>query len=288
MKPVRSIFGLSLLGSMLLSVAGCDQPRPKCTIAPGFFAATYRLLSSSGDCGAGLTGEVLGVQIYYSPLSDKDQSPNYRRAMMAIQPQQLTDLMAESEGRASANPDDRPYAFGEFTTAEPGDDDTCRVLMPSIARLRTPSAPAGEDMCGPIPELPEVDVSYTFNDVRVLVTPAATGTRFEANLTYQTSSCWATYRVSAVYPAVPCGVVMAPDGGVDDAATPMPSAGDAGMSGMDAGTESDDCPTPEPTPDEVPDDTLCGAGSGITPEFAVTCDPAMLVCVLAEKQSASP
>lgn len=275
MKPVFRVPSLPLLGSMLLSAAGCDQPRPKCSVAPGFFAATYRLLSSSGDCGEPLRGETLGVQVYYMPISPSDQSPNYRRAAMAIQPKQLTDLLAASEGRAEPHPDDHPYAMGEFTTGEPGYDDTCRVPMPTIARVRLPLVPTEEDMCGPLPELPAADVSYTFNDVRVLVTAATAGTWLEANLTYQTPTCWATYRVSAVYPAVPCGVSEPMDGGVD-AEVP------------DAGSVPDGCTPPSgPQPEEEPDASLCGAGSGIAPEFAVTCDPVLLLCVPAEPASTS-
>lgn len=281
MDQANTMLGLFARGAaacaLALLSAGCEQPRPKCTVARGDFAATYTLLSSYGDCGEPLLGDVLSVQAYYGPRSQRDQSPNYSETAIGIQPLHLTDLLAAAGDRASPDPADVPYALGSFARSEPDQTDTCNVAEPSTARVRLPAIPAYTDDCGVDHEAqPAQDVSYEFRNVRVLVTAAATGTHLTAKLTYRQPDCWATYDVTAVYPAIACeaDLVMS-DAGMDAASMP-PATSDAGN---EDASVSEDCAPPEPT-SGLPDDAKCGAGSGINPDFRVHCDPQLLMCVL--------
>ena len=312
---VRNAVRLSVMSSFgLLALSACDQPAPKCSIARGAFAAHYTLVSGTGDC-ATLVGEQIAVDVYYQPISKKDPQPDLDHTFVAFQPDSLSGAIAGAAGLAEPNAEDHPYAFGPFVNTDPSAD-FCLVTAPSTARVRLPAIAEQTDMCTTTPAQPAVDISYTWSNVKVYVTPSAYGTQFSADLMYSKDGCTAQYKMTAVYPAVSCGVdttaappspATDPDAG--DAARPQGS--DAGIAqGMDASvdmdaagpetgedgaspTEEEDggCPAAEePAAPQVADETLCSPnpdvskgrdiGSGINPEFSTVCEPTTLLCVL--------
>ncbi|WP_309890832.1 hypothetical protein [Archangium sp.] len=100
-----------------------------------------------------------------------------------------------------------------------------------------------------VPEDPEeflpADAVYRWSNVRLVALPEVPGTQLIANLEYTEDGCTAQYEVWAMWP------------------------GDL------------DC-ADEDSPDE-PDDSLCQHSESIPPDFAVTCDPDLLLCVPARR-----
>jgi hypothetical protein len=312
LRPAIAVCSAFTLG---LCATACDQPAPKCAVQRGAYAAKYTfvsMVSGSGDCGA-LTGELLNVTAYGVPTSKSDPQPDPARTVIGVQPQTVTDLLGSAAGAmVSGNPEDNGVSLGEFAKAEPGKDDFCVAPALSTTRVRLPTIPESTEMCVTTPEQPPVDVTYDFKNIRVYTTAAAYGTQFAADLTYTKDGCSALYRVDAVYPAVDCTKAQettdSPATGDDAGASTdafVPQGMDASadidssVSDEDAGDVSDadgGCAPPmdeEPAPDPVPDDSLClpyadvaahrATGSGINPDFAVHCDPGLLLCVLSKE-----
>jgi hypothetical protein len=290
------------VAAAVVSASCSDQPKPKCSASRGDFAAVYTLVSGTGDCSM-LTGDVLSVQAYNPPQSSSDQNPNYDKATIAIQPSAITGLLG---GLATdPNADDHPYGIGDFSTSTPGDDGFCVAPTLAPAKLRLPAVPADATMCPPVDAMPAVDVTYAFTNVRVYNTANAQGNELSADLAYTTidasgMTCFATYHVRGLYPAFPCGVdipAAGDDGGGAEAAAPTDdgataeaggddAGGDAGPAADEAGAASDcdaGAPAPPAAP-QMPSNDLCtAAGTGINPDFAVACDPNLLMCVLAKE-----
>jgi len=311
---MRSAVALCSAGTLGLLALGCDQPTPKCTVQRGPYAATYTLVgevSGVGDCGS-LKGEVLNVAAYGVPTSKSDPQPDPARAVIGVQPQFLTDILGNAAGSmVEPHPEDNGVSTGEFAKTEPGKDDFCVAPTLSTAHVRLQTVPEHTDMCVTTPEQPAVDVSYTFSNVRVYTTTSAYATQLAADLTYTKDGCTANYHVVAVYPAVDCTAVQASteppatgdDAGVaPDAFVPQgmdaSSDVDAAQSEDDAGKVPDDdaaCPPEEtdPGPAPVGDESLClpfadpamgrATASGLNPDFAIRCDPDLLLCVLSKE-----
>lgn len=281
------------VGACVLSVLGigCEQPTPRCSVATGEFAVRY--VKKSGNC-EDLPGETLSLHPYYPPRSKSDASPNFAKASIALQPSQITGVLhavADAQAnmvQASVDPTDKPYALGAFTSDKPGRDDYCSVPTLSVARVRSSAIAAYQDRCRVShPAQAAADLRYEFKDISVYNTPGAYGTQLKGTLIYTTPTCTAEYDIAGVYPAIACNTsepapidpMMSEDAATADAGAAAPVADDAG-----AGAAADipeDCEPPQPDPGpQVPDDTACGEGSGISPEFAVTCDPTLLMCVL--------
>jgi hypothetical protein len=270
-KTRVSICSPTCLAALTLTLGACHQPRPKCTVAHGTFAATYELVEGKGDC-AGLRGEILNVQGYIASMSATNKRPDYDKTSIGIEPASIADLLSVSSGTAMPDARDKPYSFGFFSSAEPNGDDFCIAPKLNVARLRLPALPdIALDECTTVPAQPATDIAYAFSNVRVYVTPDAIGTQLSADLKYTQGTCTATYKVRAVSPAVPCGVeTPAPDAGMQDA-----GAQDAGPPAADAGAPP---MCPPPAGPSVADDGAC-TGSAINSEFALKCDPEILLCV---------
>lgn len=266
-----------------LLLAACKQPAPTCNVAHGPFWAKYTLVSGDGDC-AMLTGEELDVQSYYAARSARDPRPAYDDVTLVIAPSSITAALSNAAGIADPQEGDTPYASGPIVTKKAAADGFCSAPSLSVARLRLPEvAEHAVDMCTTAPAAPAYDVGYAFSNVRVYYTPAAIGTQFAADLTYTQGDCVAKYRVSALYPMVPCAAVSG-DAGVGDAepldaGSPSDAASPAlDASASDAGDAG--CPPTAPAPGPtVADDTLC-QGAGINPDYAVACDAVSQMCVL--------
>ncbi len=89
-------------------------------------------------------------------------------------------------------------------------------------------------------------ISYQFGKVRVYSSPSAPGTQMTGELTYSVNGCTAHYVMRAIWPATWCD------------------------------------PSLDPNVEENFPST-CGEGSGLNPDFAVTCDPEVGWCVPSNK-----
>jgi hypothetical protein len=246
--------------TLALAAAGCSQPPPYCLLGRGDFAAKYTLVSGTGACST-LTGEVVGAQSYNYPQAGSPL-PDLKHGSIALLPATIGDLTdrAASQDLGDEDLTHKPYARGDFDAARPGDDDFCAVSKLSVAEENLPAVPAVPpdpeipDDPG-LPEQPATQLRYEWSGVRVLCSPAYQGTQFVADLTYDRDGCSATYRVSAVYPAVPCADA---DGNPDDRLCSAEAIPEAGME----------------------------YGSGISPDFPVVCDADLLLCVLEKEPPA--
>jgi hypothetical protein len=148
------------------------------------------------------------------------------------------------------NPANRPYALGNFKTADPGPDDFCEVpsFEPSVQELGP--VDAGPDGGG---GKPAVSLKYEWKNVRFYVTAAQAGVQMIGDLFYTKDGCTAQYKVTALYPSTSCSV------NVDDAGTKGPSQELCLPPDLDKGRR----------------------GSAINSDVATYCDPELLLCVLA-------
>lgn len=250
----RNLVVLVLAGAALSS---CGQPRVRCFTSIGPYAATFTPTGGSGPC-AELKGDVLGLASYNPPRADG--LPDLEQATLAIGVRALGALAerAAAAGVVDETEGHARVARGAFPTMEPNEDDLCVVPEMEPAHLAFPALPAVVDDEGNEvePAQPATDVRYAFSDLRFYVTAGTRGQQMKAKLEYTENGCTATYDVLAVFPAVNC---TGEDGGPDDAwCDPGPNA------------------------------TNGGVGSGIQPEFPTTCDPELLLCVLAPQGDAFP
>lgn len=253
MKVGNTVIVTALVGVILAASYGCDQQKPKCSTGRGSFIAKYTYVSGPPEC-AELKGEKIGVQTYNPMDNSGKQTPDLNKATIAIQSESLGLLVDNAEAAKVSDPDPthKPYALGAFSTAEPVDD-FCAVPMLAFAQQNLPAIK--EDKDAKVSEQPKTEVIYEWANVRVYVTAAAYGTQFTADLLISTNKVSCVYKVAAMYPYV-------------------------------------DCSAEDPADEKktVPDQKACLAepnaeegrpvGSGINPDFPVTCDADLKACVL--------
>jgi hypothetical protein len=223
----------------LAAIAGCDatQPRPRCRAQQAEYAARYTVVGTPGAACAGkvLTAEVLNLA-YYRP---KDIEKAYS---LAIEPVSVRDAMSEAEHEMKPHTG-VTFSQGSFTTPEPDDTDLCKAPTMSDTDVTV----AG------------THISYKWSNLTMLVRPLSNAIHFGADLTRVEGDCTVTYKVAAVYPSVGCGSATKPV--LDD----------------DGKQKVDDMGKPLFEPDYTrgkPDPTRCEpvTGSGISPDFTLTCD----------------
>jgi hypothetical protein len=216
---------LMMACGLAFAAYGCESAKVQCAVAVGEFAAKYELVEGTGECSE-LPGEVLGLETYVTnPQKKGDRTPS-----MAIKSGEVGEFIANGENEewiVDGKPEEvepvldttsghQPYSFGKFTQRTPDSKNICTVPTLSVARLTLgPIAEhevrdeEDEDDSDGIDTIevdaqPALDLSYTFSNVRVYVTPALTGLQFAADLTYRSGACTAKYKVKAVSPAVSC------------------------------------------------------------------------------------
>jgi hypothetical protein len=263
--------------SLILGALGCEQPPVECQSAHGAFAAKYTLVEGEGDC-AEVPGGVLGVSTYWQPgLVDgrgRPIAPDLTTPSIAIRPEEIGLLQYQAAG-PDEDPAHQPHAVGDFADHRPTDDGFCTAptLAPAEQDLTLLVEVPPEEPVEPLPEPEEgeepppppepvfeevpTSVRYGFEDVKFYVTPAAVGSQMTARMVYERDGCTAVYDVDALFPAVPCG---APDPEDETGATMFP---DATLCSPSADPENGRA-----------------TGSGINPDFDVTCDAQLLLCVL--------
>jgi hypothetical protein len=241
------------LGAFVLcSSQACDEPKPKCNIGRGDFTAKYTYVSGPDTCKE-TKGDTLGLQAYNAVGTGG--RPNLDVGSIAIRSLTLGTLAQNADGTSAADPDPthHPHAFGNFTTAEPDDDDFCYVptLQPAVQNLGLiPADPDNE-----IDEQPATQQSYAWSNVKVYVTAGVAGTQFTADLVLTVDGTACTYKVQAMYPAVPC---TSPDPNDKTKVVTDDSACDS---------------QPDPDHDRP-------TGSGILPDFPVSCNADLGACFL--------
>ena len=228
------------------------------------FAATYTMSPpDQPDCGWGLKGEMLGAGAFYPPKAGEN-APDLGRAMIAIEPDQITALL--TGGQADPDASDKRYSMGSVTTATPGADNFCVVptLSPAIQNLPPVAEETDAGADGGIIVIvegkPEVHIRYEWSNLKIYLTPAEQGTQISADLKITKSeadagACSQTYHVIGLAPAVGCTLE---DGGLD------PGLCD---------------PSPDPSQGRA-------YGSGISPSLSTTCDPDLGMCVLTKEPPA--
>ena len=243
----RTTFARSSSLALVSLAAACAQPPVLCTVGHGAFAAKYTLVEGTGPCSE-LKGDIIGANAYNSPNAS-GTAPDFSSASVALRTTYSGTYAANAEayGVIDTSAGAAPHALGPFDAAVPDADGFCAVPELSVMSQTLEALPAVPD-----DEFEGQDATVlteTWTDVRFYVTPAALGTQMSGRLAFTQDGCSATYDVVALYPAISC---------------------DAGDGTMDAKL-CDAVADPEagyPT------------GSGISPDFLVTCDPDLLLCVL--------
>lgn len=241
------LIGLSLL---LAVASACEQPPADCTTGHGAFAAKYTLKEGSkqgtGACDA-LKGEKIGLEKYNPSQADDPKRQDLTKALLRIRPHALGDLANQAAEADVSIEGQELTSLGDFVSTTPDENNVCTVPVMTPAGIQIPAG-------SPIPE---ADIEYTWNNVRIYVSPAYPGTQMTATLTYREGGCTAQYSVLGLWPAVGCEAT-------DDM-------------GNGLGTPDDTLCDPIANPAEGRD-----IGSGINPDFRanLACDPDLLLCVL--------
>jgi hypothetical protein len=252
----KGTLAAAVVGSLIASTYGCDQPLAKCAAGRGAFAAVYKQVSGPASC-ADLKGEQVGFATYNQP--GKEGKPNLDVAQIAIQPVGLGNLVdtASTAGAEDKDPTHKPYSLGYFTTAEP-EGDFCTV--PSLTAAVQNIAEIKADPDNEIEAAPATNVTYAWSNVKLYVTPSALGTQFTADLLLTTDNVACGYKVLGMYPYVDCST--------KDPKDPKKSIPDDldGIARACAPEADEDAGRP--------------TGSGINPDFPTHCDPDLLACTL--------
>ncbi|MBI5542895.1 MAG: hypothetical protein HY901_03330 [Deltaproteobacteria bacterium] len=138
------------------------------------------------------------------------------------------------------DPDHAVTSLGGLSS-EPDADSTCHATDLSTAEQHIAASE----------EQPQLDLAYSWKHVGIVSKPEIPGTQLWADLSYTAGGCTAEYSVRAVWPVLWCFQT-------DEEGNPV--LGDDGA--------------------PVADDSLCGPGSGMNPDFPVHCDPDVGLCVL--------
>lgn len=239
-KTLGRLFGISII----IAGAGCDQPPADCTTGHGGFAAKFTLVEGSkvgdGLCDT-LKGEKIGVEKYNPSSASDPKKQDLTKAKLRIRSSGIGVPATEAEAAGVSLEGQELSSAGDFVSSSPDDNNVCTVPSMSAAALKIPAGAA----------VPEADIEYKFDNVRVFVTVAYPGTQLAADLTFRNAGCTAKYKVVALWPAIECST-------------------------------DDDC-SPLPDPDKGRD-----LGSGINPDFAdnLQCDPDISLCVLKQAPEA--
>lgn len=211
-----NMLGLGAATALLASSCNVSQPPIGCPVQSLEWAATYQLVGTT-SCPR-KWGEPLGVQKFSSPSGEE---------RLSIKPATLAGLDARDPARL-------PYSLGAMPK-QAGEDGFCVIPSLEVAEKRAPANAA----LG----LPELNVSYTWSNVKVLAKPEAPGTQLVADLEYTENGCTARYEVWAVWP------------------------GDIECANEDG----------------APDDSLCAKATTLNQDFATRCDEHILRCVPARR-----
>ena len=264
-----------LFGLTLAVASGCDQPKPNCLTSLNSFVVKLETLAPpTGDCsGVGEASFYEDPHVGLAPFYEQDGKgqPDYRKGSVAVRTAELANLVATAEEHGvQAAPGMVLHSFGKFITDEPDESGMCVAPVLSPTRVVIPPVPAQPDdptteEVDAFPGQRAIDVTRTWSDLRVYVTPDSLGTQAVGIMedvwrTPTGGTCTATYKAYALSPAVSCQVdeehpVRKADGTFD--------------------VDPTKC-SPEAEPSK-----MRFTGSGISPSTKFECNPQIGYCVLA-------
>jgi len=245
--------GTAVLGSCSFSQPKMDCMVSKPTMGGGGYAAVYTLKAESADtadksCGQ-LIGDTLGLFIYHPTITTPEGvKDDFSRSQLGLRTEDLGLL----EGQDPAHP---VTSLGDFPV-QPDDNGVCAATSLSVAEQHV--AATTDTDGNPVPA---VDMKVEWSNVQVISLPEVRGSQMTADLTYTDGTCSAKYSVVGMWPSVSCmladenGPLMNPDGSYQV---------DESMCAAEADPEHG-----RPV------------GSGIDPNFPVTCNKWLGLCVLA-------
>jgi hypothetical protein len=219
-------------GSLLM---GCsfEQPNAGCIVQDSpSWQAFYELDTSSvtpacaDSTAAKNPGELLGVFKFVDPNNLSD-------IKLVVRPNGLASRAVRDQGS--------PYeqnAVGKMTST-PDAENFCTASEFSAAKVNDPGVTnptTGVQTTAP------TQISYQFENMRVLAAPNAPGTQARGDLTYTRDGCTAKYKVLAIWPRVAC--------------------------------DPEEAKKAEPNPVHN-----CGEGSGANPDFNLVCHPTLKYCM---------
>jgi hypothetical protein len=217
----------------------CDSTQP-----PPFCTISRALYAARYTLvsGSGACAELKG-----EPLGGQAYVPDPSKpddfGSLAIQSEALGKRMMAGAAAmppvVDANADHKPYSHGGFKSRLP-ENSVCTVPKLTDAELEMGAVMAGTEM------LPAMHVKYHWSNVKSYVNAAQIGVLWGGDLDYTSDGCTAKYKVVAISPLVSC--------------------------------DKDGQPDPHLCVAE-PDPATGFAGSGLSPDIEVTCDPDLKLCV---------
>ena len=255
---------IQLLGLAALALvgAGCDQPDNECRSANLAFAANFTPVGGQDAAcrivGEPYRGDLISVQTYNYARADDPGRADLERSSIALKAWQLFAIYhgtAAAYGVGDPDVDNRDpgpetralYARADFTSADPANSlCTAPTFFSKAQYTTTAEVPpvtcggegggggagggggeaggAGGAGCVPDSGLPALDVTYQWNNFKMVERSDAPGTIFSAELDYsetQTTNgtatlCTGKFNVLAIAPIVDCTIYDA-DGNPTDA-----------------------------------------------------------------------
>jgi len=268
---------LSLVGLLALGSCTAVQPKPECKAQTGGYAAKYSLQNMSGMCEEKiLTGETISIQYYgvgrdtsgkpklgilASRVADSLAAADEAGLMSTVDPDIYVTVTPEKPAMDGMDPVPAmtyttTASVGPFSSLFPNDKNTCTIKDLGAASAQIPLIPGDPMAMPPTEDTPAVDLTYTWTNLNMLVTPTSNAVYFGADLEIKDEDCTATYKVTAVSPAVSCeGQMDGPDK-------------DADGNPIQVGTGK-------------PDETLCEPSddNGLNVDIDYACDEGSLLCV---------
>lgn len=259
---IRNIGLVVGVSALAMWGSACDAPTIDCrTLHSGGYIAKYTLVSGGPECSS-IPGEVFGLQSYYRATSDR-KDVNLDSSFLAIRPEEFGVIKDEADtfGDADTFQTEDLNSLGDFTGVDPNSDGICTVQDPTPAVVSINEIPANDEE--EYPGRAATNISYTWKDVRVLVTPGAPGNLMEGELTRTQDGCTATFQVIAMWPIIGC-----------EKLNEIIVDGEAQVE--HTGEPNDDLCDDQPdlqAPYGIP------VGSGINQDFVPKCDKDLLLCV---------
>ena len=226
-----------------LTLSSCAQRPVPCTVGRALpYAAKYKPVSTEGTCDGVAAASLAGDQLGLSAYNPTKEGglPDTSQVTVAIRTVFLGGPTAAAFDRGVVDEDDNHAVAAIGNFTSDVPDDSGICSAPTLTSTAQVLPALPEDAEAELPAQDAVDVKETWSDVSVYVDAAALGTQMKGTYSVTQDGCTATYHVLAMYPATDC---TGEDGGPDQAVCDDPA-------------------------------------SGISPDFPVVCDPALLLCVL--------
>jgi hypothetical protein len=223
--------------------SSCAQRPVPCTVGRSLpYAAKYKAIATEGTCDGVPAASLAGDQLGMSAYNPTKAGglPDTSQVDIAIRTLFLGAQTAAAFDRGVVDEDDNHAASAIGSFTSDVPDDAGLCSAPTLTSTAQVLPALPEDTEAELPAQDAVNVQETWSDVSVYVSASALGTQMKGSYSVTQDGCTATYHVLAMYPATDC-------------------------TGEDGGPDQSICDDP---------------ASGISPDFAVVCDPALLLCVL--------